>query len=359
MKNKRILIASVLKPPFEPRMYEKLGLSLSQNPDKEVHIFGFGEKEDFHSDYAKIHFSGSFKRLTFQRILTYFKFLFLALRIRPQVIILESFELIPFALIYRLLIKSKIIYDVRENYSLNIKSQNIYPKISRAILITYIQLCEALAKYFFDLFIYAEICYSEQLSFPEEKCIVLENKYAGPKISSGNSSERKLAFTGTLHRITGLKRIIELVKSNQGNSYELFISGHMTDNELKADLDSISKLPNVHLNISNSALKPSDIYNTYGKANLLLAPYEIDEANRYKIPTKIYDALALGMTIILSSNPFWEEKFSDFPNVLFHDFDSDLDLENILKKVKSQSFKIDDSAFWNSQSINIRRIQEI
>ena len=45
MKKQRIVLASVLKPVDDTRMFEKIGKSLSDNPDFEIFIIGYPSKQ--------------------------------------------------------------------------------------------------------------------------------------------------------------------------------------------------------------------------------------------------------------------------------------------------------------------------
>jgi hypothetical protein len=45
MKKQRIVLASVLKPVDDTRMFEKLGKSLSDNPNYEIFILGYPSKQ--------------------------------------------------------------------------------------------------------------------------------------------------------------------------------------------------------------------------------------------------------------------------------------------------------------------------
>src|SRR5687767_11228246 len=99
----RILLASVLKPVNDARMFHKLGLSLSKLPGSEVHIAGFAAPIPAAPAHVFFHPLFAFRRLAAGRLLVPFRYLRLLFRVQPTVIVAGTFELLLPSLLYKLL----------------------------------------------------------------------------------------------------------------------------------------------------------------------------------------------------------------------------------------------------------------
>ena len=73
IKKRRIVLASVLKPVNDPRMFEKMGQSLANQ--YEVHCIGYPSQVKIHSPSVSLHPLPPFKRLSFSRLLAPFRVL--------------------------------------------------------------------------------------------------------------------------------------------------------------------------------------------------------------------------------------------------------------------------------------------
>ena len=127
MSEKVAVIASVLKPVDDTRLYEKLGLSMRESKKYRVNIIGFEAKNppvvpglSFHSIY-----SGS--RLDLGRLLAPWRFLRILFTLKPALLIVCTPELLLPAVIYKLFSGVRLWYDVQENYQKNIQYQSPYP----------------------------------------------------------------------------------------------------------------------------------------------------------------------------------------------------------------------------------------
>src|SRR5437660_1638590 len=109
MRKTRILIASLLKPVNDTRMYEKMGRSLAKLPDTEIHICGYQSPLP---DCPEIHFHPlfHFKRLSFNRLAAQGKYYQLLLKVKPDAIIVNTYELLLVSLTYSILFNAKLYY---------------------------------------------------------------------------------------------------------------------------------------------------------------------------------------------------------------------------------------------------------
>src|SRR5258708_6960296 len=93
MKKQRIVIASLLKPVNDTRMFEKMANSLARVYD--VFIIGFSSEKDV-SVNSSIHFlpHGPFKRISFQRFIQPLRILKKIHKVKPEVLIVNTHELL-------------------------------------------------------------------------------------------------------------------------------------------------------------------------------------------------------------------------------------------------------------------------
>ncbi len=111
----KILLASVLKTVDDTRMYEKIGMALAKIDKAEIHIVGFASNNV--SSYDNIEFHGifNFNRLSPKRLLASWKLWRLLLKLKPEVIIVNTHELLIVITLYRILFGCKLLYDIPEN----------------------------------------------------------------------------------------------------------------------------------------------------------------------------------------------------------------------------------------------------
>src|SRR5688572_21283367 len=113
IKKRRIVLASVLKPVNDPRMFEKMGQSLSRK--YEVHILGDSGVTVNDNALVIFHPLPYFKRISFGRITAPIRILKKILAIKPNLLIICTHELLWVVLFARIFLRCHVIYDVQEN----------------------------------------------------------------------------------------------------------------------------------------------------------------------------------------------------------------------------------------------------
>ena len=95
IKKRRIVLASVLKPVDDTRMYEKIGVSLADRGNYEVYIIGYPSLHRY-IESTSIHFLPlkPFQRLSLQRLLAPFKILKKTIQVQPDLLIVNTHELL-------------------------------------------------------------------------------------------------------------------------------------------------------------------------------------------------------------------------------------------------------------------------
>jgi hypothetical protein len=226
----KVLIANVLKPVDETRMRHKLAASLEHIKGVELHLFGkthTGSKDQL----IVLHeYDGNTNHIS--RWQVQWAFFLCLMRVKPQLVILETPELVlPYAM-FRLMNKSKLVYDVLENYQLNHRWSAVRSGVSKWLIGVASHTLHRLTVWMADHIFLAEKIYANQLDI-HTKCSVLENKAPVffkkldvQHITTANSV--KLLFTGSLSPESGVFQCVEMVSRlfEAGYSVHLTIAGY-------------------------------------------------------------------------------------------------------------------------------------
>ncbi len=366
MRKTRILIASLLKPVNDTRMFEKVGQSLEKLPNTEIHIAGFSTNVVSNSPTISFHPIFSFKRLSLGRLTAQWKYYKLLLQLKPEVIIPNTYELLPVTLLYRIFYSVVILYDVRENYFANIRYQPTFPKALRRVLANAVRLVEKFSGPFITHFFLAEKAYAAELPFIKNKFTILENKFIaedGVPLKSEflvkvPPTAIRFLYSGTISEIYGIWEAIELVSGlhKYNNAITLTIIGYCTQEETYENLIKvIHDRPFIWLIGGNDLVPHNLIVEQIRLANVGLLPYRLNRSTQNCLPTKLFEYLANGLPVIIPENNFWKEiveKYKAGFSINYHDPQP----ENILNRLNSDSFYsggIPADVFWTQEEAKL------
>ncbi len=342
MKKRRIVLASVLKPVDDTRMYEKMGVSLARSGRYEVHIIGYPSNKQ--KDEAFVHFHSllPFNRISFGRLAARLKVLKTTIKLKPELIIVTTPELLIVVSLIRIFYGTKIIYDIQENYWQNILYTNSFPKIIRPLIAATVRLKETIASPLFALLLLAEKCYADELGFLKKKYAVIENKCKVPdgfERKQGNDFVQ-LIFTGTLAESTGVFQAIALAKKLHSlePKIRLHIIGFCARPEVLQKIENeISKSPFISLTGGKNLVAHHSIMDAIASANFGIVYYPPSPHTENKTPTKLYEYLACKLPILLQNNKLWVEMCSPYNAAIVTDFNQP-DVKTILDQMRETNF---------------------
>ncbi|WP_297337744.1 hypothetical protein [Algoriphagus sp.] len=308
-----ILIASGLKPVKDSRAFDKLGLSLRETNKYRLNFIGFSAKSTFKQDGIRFFSSLSHTKSLGQRALMPFRFLVILLKIRPKILICCTWEFLPIAKFFKPLLGYRLIYDVQENYCQNL---NLNPKLSRwkrrlgKKLISWAEKGESI-----DYFFLAESCYATEMR-DKSPHLILENKYAGAQAKSitehrfEGKNEFHFVLGGTISPAFGSVDAIhwfeEILKFYPKSTLTLI--GHVPLSAHQLEIEKMaSSNPRLNLIFSSDPIDHLRILEAYQEADFILMPYQNRPEINSKMPTKLFEAAALGIPLLYSPNPKWEE----------------------------------------------------
>ena len=322
-----ILLASVLKPVDDTRMLGKFARTLA-DAGARVAVAGRASTASPLPAGISQHpiFSGA--RLSRGRLAAQARYWRLLGQLRPALVIVHAPELLPLTLLWRALGRGRqFMYDIRENYALNVSTQGIYRGLARRALAAGLRWVEALASRRAAALTLAEESYAAELPFlqlvPASRVVVLENKYQpapGEQLPRASRAlptpdePLRLLFSGTISDLNGVREAITLAhnlnKTWPGGA-ELTIIGFCQQRELLGYLhvllEQLSASGNLFITLEGGAepVPHARIVAAMSRAHLGLLPYRPHPSTERCRPTKLFEYLAHCLPVLVPANPLW------------------------------------------------------
>ncbi|MFD2201240.1 glycosyltransferase [Shivajiella indica] len=364
----KILIASVLKPLKDARTYYRFTYSLRETNKYQINIIGFSSKKEPDEENIRFYPIFNYKRNLFSRWLTGLTVIAQIKKVKPGIIIISTWELLPAAIIGKIIFGGKLVYDVQENTFANIQFNRTMADWKKPFAKGVVAVSESLAKPFIDCYFFAEQCYIHEL--PKFKpYVVLENKFYGQLASRRkpiqlNSEKIKFLISGTITEVYGILDAVEWFKvilKIRPNS-QLTIIGHCPLQGFKKKIiEACDVIPAITLNLSEHPVPYGKILESYHQADVVLMPYHQIPSIKDKIPSKLYESLALGKPCLFSPNPVWRsitEKYRAGMEMKFKDLEHvTKNFENFLKETFYTTLP-GDELLWKSEEGKFLEIME-
>lgn len=362
MSEKRILIASLLKPINDTRMYEKLGLSLSKLAGVQVHICGFEAPLPAGASAAVFfHPIFRFERLSLGRAKAQGAYYKLLQEIRPHLIIACTHELLPASFLYCRNNTCKLVYDVQENFALNLAAQDNYPPLLRNVLAFSVGSIERVLARHITHFLVAEQSYVQELPFLRDKYTVIVNKY---KQAAGYSPPAtpvrlqqgplRLLYSGTIGRVYGIFEAIALAeKLHQLHPQTtLTIIGYCADKATYWEvLHQVLQKPFITLIGGDQLVPHQRIIAAIEASDVGLLPYRPNESTFRCIPTKLYEYAAHALPMVVQHNPLWHAFLQQHKAGISINF-KEPGVNQLLQEIQHQQFYepgVPTGVFWKSE----------
>ncbi len=343
MKKQRIVLASVLKPIDDTRMFEKIGKSLARVPEYEIFIIGYPSQQPPYNAGIKFIPHPNFHRLSLRRLLIPLLTMKNIIKVKPDALIVNTHELLIVAVTFKILFGMRIIYDVQENYWRNIVWTDTFPPIIRHLLALWVRGKETLLAGFFHLFILAEKGFEKEMKFLKNNFIILENKSSLPegRTRLKSSGSIRLLFSGTISESTGVFQAIDLARAlyQLDNSIELLIIGYCAVPATLKKIHHLIQDKSYITLIGGDQLVPhEDIVAQLYCSDFGIICYPSSPHTENKIPTKLYEYLSARLPIILQDYKPWIERCAPFQAAIPVQFSSPLDATTLLYRMNQSTF---------------------
>ena len=352
-----VVIASVLKPVDEPRMFDRMGVSLAQTNIYQVNIIGFKPKSLPESSDINFHPLFSFKRLGLKRLFAPFKFFMKVKNIRPKILIIGTHELLTAGIIYKIFYPVKLIYDLRENYSLNIQYGKGFNVIFRNLIAMYVRLKESISKIFIDHYLLAEESYKEIFHIPASRVDLIRNKFSRPadeKLERFTSTQSlKIIYTGTIGEDYGIFEGIEFCKNLKVKRPELTFSiyGFCSNQKEFQKLKQTTKnLEWITIKGGDTPCPHTEILEGIKTHDFGLLPYRNLDYITSCFPSKIYEYLAYELPMIMSDQSSWVEYCNKYQGCIPLNFQNyNVEDAELLLHNKFYTTKPGNEIYWKSE----------
>lgn len=310
-----VLIASVLKPVDDSRMYEKIGVTLADSGVFDVHIIGSDSVKTNHTGVTQ-HALKPFRRISLGRLLAPWRILSVALRLKPDIVIITTHELLYLAMFLKIRRKCRILYDVQENYYWNILYTTAFPLLIRPFVALYVRSKETLAAPHIDHFLLAEKGYEQELRFQRNRYTVIENKVrieeTEKKLPATFQTRKNihLIFSGTLAETTGVFTAIDLaIKLHViDDRFRFTIIGFCSQREVLEKIRLLIQPRSfISLITGDRPVPHAEIFKHLHLADFGLVTYQINPSTMNSIPTKLYEYLGFHLPVVLVNHKPWVE----------------------------------------------------
>ena len=374
-KKRRIVLTSILKPVDDTRMFEKMGVSLAQSGQYEVFIIGYPTSPK--PTYTGIHFISlpQFQRVSLKRVLAKWSVFRKIIQLRPWLVIITTHELLLPAIILKALIRTKIVYDIRENYYRNILYSGSFPMFARWPLALLVRLKEELLAPVIDHLFLAEKGYENEFRFQRDRWTVIENKallspptqVVEEGVPLGMRKELKdtlqLLFSGTLAESTGVFRAIQLCKElhRLDPTVSLTIVGRAALVEVNEKIQKeIKQYPFISLIGGNSLVPHRTVMEYIRNSDYGIISYPPSEHTVNSHPTKLFEYLSARLPIILEPHWPWITQYEVYQPFILVDFQKP-NYPGLLQDMKSKAYytRTPEDVSWSSEEPKFLKALEI
>jgi glycogen(starch) synthase len=309
-------------------MYGKFARTLASFLPAASQVWVAGRQAPTPSAPPNVKFSALFQgsRLSLGRLAAQVRYWRLLRHVQPTLVVVHAPELLPLTLLWQWQGGGRqFIYDIQENYGLNIRSQGVYPAGVRQLLAGLLRRVEAAAARRAAAVVLAEASYAAELPYlvqlPIGKVLTLENKYQPqpgevlPPLAQPtppSTEPLRLLFSGTISELNGVREAIALTRALRAEwpgGAHLTIIGFCQQPALLAELQQLAAAEAAWLTLIGGAkLVPHQrLVAEIGRNHVGLLPYRPHTSTERCRPTKLFEYLAHGLPVVVPANPLWAE----------------------------------------------------
>lgn len=292
---------------YDTRIFHKQCITLVKNGYDTVFVVA-DDKENEIKDGVEIISIGKPQNRLFRILISTMKIYFKALHLHPSLCHFHDPELIPVGIMLKLTTKTKVIYDVHENYQNTIRSSSWVRKPFKLPVSILYRLLEVVSNPFFDHNITVTDSIEKKFNVTKTTqirnypLIIDENEVAHPEILE-KSNQINLVYIGDLSVKRGLFEMVnslELTETNAVlNLYGRFIPPSSIENieqfikSGKVKYHGWLDRKDVNLVLSNSHI------------GLVLVHPEKNYLN--SLPNKLFEYMSAGLPFICSNFDYWNQ----------------------------------------------------
>ena len=332
--NKRVLIASLLKPVNDVRAFHKIAKTIAACSDTEVFVMGRKPNEPLEETQIRMLPLSASNRNWKNRLKCIWEYTYTLWKVRPHVIIVNSPDYLIVSSLYRIIFGGTFCYDIRENYWRNFLLLNVYTPPFSWLLAVVTRATEYLCSPFVSHFLLAERTYETELHFIGSRYTIIENTYKPSgyidMAKAAKQREEKttrmdcfrngskllrLVYTGTFAEVYGtLDAIVFAIKlKEQIPALRLKLTGYAAQQAFRQKIiEMVEQHDWIELETGDKPLPHFCIEEAIAWGDFGLLPYRVNDNNRNRIPTKMYEYAACRLPMLMSHNPVWDKLLKDW-----------------------------------------------
>lgn len=223
-------------------------------------------------------------------------------------------ELIPLAMYLKLRGK-KIIFDVHENISAQVKNKEWIPLPFRNILSITIRFLDFFLPFFFDYLILAEDSYLQNFKKKNNIKVIHNYPFKQKKHKISYYSDLfRMIYVGDIREVRGIFQYLELVKLAKENKLdvELYLIGSYADQDINISCLEYIKNNNLENRVKHyGRIKNDEIYPILRDCDLGLALLHPIKNYLTSYPTKVFEYMSVGLPVLASDFPLWKSIIDD------------------------------------------------
>lgn len=304
---KRICILTSVHPALDVRIFRKEALALV-NASYDVTIIGQHDDDQVVDNVKIINLPAPKNR--FQRIfLITIRLFILALKQKTHIYHFHDPELIPVALVLKLLTGRKVIYDAHEDYEKSILSKGWLPLLARKMISLVFNIFEKMSAKAFDYVIAATDSiannFSGSLSISVRNYPVLGALSPVARQDRVPGSQFNLIYAGILTKARGISEIIRSLDLVNGDfEVKLKLFGAFPDGSFELEAKELEGFKKTEFFGWTSQ---SQVFKEMASADAGVVCFHPEPNHTHAWPNKLFEYMAMGLPVIASNFQLWRE----------------------------------------------------
>lgn len=348
MASVRVVHLSSVHPRHDVRVFHKEAVSVAKNYETFL-VLADGEGNAVKGNVSIVDVGRPKSRIV-RLLLTTWLVFFKAYALKASLYHFHDPELIPMALILKLLGK-KVIFDMHENTDLQLLEKPWIPTLVRRPLSKVYSVCERIACSCFDHVVVPQYVMKDKYKLGSKTTVICNfpSSYENDAILS-DGSRFELIYSGSVSNARGFENMLSLIEELIGfdSRYVLKIAGKLSENQIKKVDNSIAS-ENIYL---LGYLTKEELYRAYSTAGFGLILFNNVGQYGMAYALKLFEYMQNGLLVVMPNFGDWLTFNEDYQAGIT------IDPSNS-KEIASQIHALSDEDLASIRASNKRLVSEV